>query len=127
MEAMPQAQSRTVRINTAQATAEQLNWLVSMIVENRRRFPIWLDGKPQGYAPYATDWAKTGPLIESESFAIAPTTMLGQNGAYAWEAVMYKENGERVQRHGPTPLIAALRCFVARVLGEVVEVPLELC
>lgn len=29
-------------------------------------------------------------------------------------------------RHGPTPLIAAMRCYVASKLGDVVDVPEEL-
>jgi hypothetical protein len=30
------------------------------------------------------------------------------------------------QEHGPTPLIAAMRCFVASKLGDEIEIPKEL-
>lgn len=73
---------------------------------------------------YDTDWSQGGPIIERESIAIIP--ML--NG---WEA-QFEPSDERFSEDhlhlqtGPTPLIAAMRCFVASRLGDEVEVPEEL-
>ena len=63
-----------------------------------------------GIVPYSTDWAHGGPVIEREGIAIY------LYGDGEWQAVLEKEY------EGPTPLIAAMRCYVASKLGEEVEV-----
>ena len=60
----------------------------------------------------STDWSQGGPIIEREGIGIFP---LG-NGR-GWAAGL---------RSGPTPLIAAMRCYVASKLGDEVDVPTEL-
>ena len=62
------------------------------------------------------DWAQGGPIIEREGIA------LGQTGD-GWEATC----DGCIYISGPTPLIAAMRCYVASKLGEEVEVPEEVC
>lgn len=72
------------------------------------------------YSP-STDWSQGGPIIEREEIAICP--------GYQWEASMDIEvHGEAdcVICHGPTPLIAAMRCYVASKLGDEIEIPEEL-
>lgn len=79
---------------------------------------------PQGrvYQP-STNWAQGGPIIEQE-FIYADRLMGGQ-----WLAAKRNDEGDSFlcAEHGPTPLIAAMRCFVASKLGDVVEIPEELC
>lgn len=65
----------------------------------------------------STDWEQGGPLIEREGIALWP------NGTAPWDASVL--NGKYVES-GPTPLIAAMRCFVASKLGDEVEIPEEL-
>lgn len=66
---------------------------------------------------YSTDWADGGPIIEREGID------LYQSGTWAAEMV----KGEDVIRtEGPTPLVAAMRCYVASHLGDEVDVP-EVC
>jgi hypothetical protein len=69
-----------------------------------------------GFAP-STEWAHGGPIIEREKIGVWPSESIsGQWGARMLNTyIMY----------GPTPLIAAMRCFVASRLGEEVEVPEE--
>lgn len=73
---------------------------------------------------YSTDWAIGGPIIEREKITIdydheGPTLM--------WEAKRFAFDGTELQReYGPTPLIAAMRCYVASKLGDEVEIPIEL-
>ena len=55
---------------------------------------------------YSTNWGHGGPIIEREGIEICP---IG--------------NGEF---YGDTPLIAAMRCYVASKLGDEVEIPEEL-
>jgi len=78
--------------------------------------------KPPGrYAP-STNWAQGGPIIEWEKIGVEPW---GANRS--WLAQTYNEAGRVTQRqYGPTPLIAAMRCYVASKLGDEVEIPNEL-
>jgi hypothetical protein len=62
------------------------------------------------------DWAQGGPIIEREKI------MIKENGFGHWFARIGKSKWMR----GPTPLIAAMRCFVFSRLGEEVEIPEEL-
>lgn len=72
---------------------------------------------------YSTDWAQGGPIIEREGINL---DNYGKNPRWsAWTPAPDRESGE-AQAYGPTPLIAAMRCFVASKLGDEVEVPDEL-
>lgn len=67
----------------------------------------------------STNWSQGGPIIERER--IATQFWVSEN---TWEALI---KGGFFTQHGPTPLIAAMRCYVASKLGEEAEVPEELC
>lgn len=69
------------------------------------------------YSP-STDWAEGGPIIEREKIATQFWRSEGE-----WEALI---KGGFFASRGPTPLIAAMRCYVASKLGDEVEVPDEL-
>jgi len=71
------------------------------------------------YSP-STDWAQGGPRIEREAIQLMPDEYMG-----TWSAYMTNE-GEPYSGTGPTPLIAAMRCFVASKLGDDIEIPEEL-
>jgi hypothetical protein len=58
-----------------------------------------------------SDWSQGGPIIEREGIAIYGD----------WYATMVEKTYE-----GATPLIAAMRCYVASQLGAEVEIPEEL-
>ena len=68
---------------------------------------------------YSRDWAQGGQIIDRERITIRQWTNMPSIHAYMphdgapWGA-------------GPTPLIAAMRCYVASKLGREVEVPDEL-
>jgi hypothetical protein len=68
------------------------------------------DDSGEYYAP-STDWAIGGAIIERELIAIHGD----------WRATLGEGTYE-----GPTPLIAAMRCYVASKLGDEVEIPKEL-
>ena len=73
--------------------------------------------------PFSTDWSQAGQIIERERIVIEPTTSVFE--AY----VLVRENrqvSKGYAQHGPTPLIAAMRTFVASRLGDEVEIPEEL-
>jgi len=76
----------------------------------------------KGTAKYiypSTDWSQGGPIIEREKIALVYVT---EDDIEDWEGA--HPNGHT--DFGPTPLIAAMRCYVASKLGEEVDVPEEL-
>lgn len=105
-----------MKIKVSEAKPQQLDWMVSTIVENSRRFPIWIEGKPNSFANYSTDWSQGGPIIERKGIQLA---RVGD----VWEAWV---DADGVFCQGPTPLIAAMRCYVTSELGDEVEIPEEL-
>jgi hypothetical protein len=71
------------------------------------------------YRP-STDWAQGGPIIEREKINIYATPT-------GWDACRDTDmlNFSKI-RIGPTPLIAAMRCYVASKLGDDINIPEEL-
>ena len=47
-------------------------------------------------------------------------------GATIWSAFVWRNGDNSGHMTGPTPLIAAMRCFVASKLGDEVDIPKEL-
>lgn len=70
---------------------------------------------------YSTAWRLGGPIIEREGMGIW-MYQFDEHGEpeVGWYAE--EKDGDHV-RTGPTPLVAAMRCFVASKLGDGVEVP----
>jgi hypothetical protein len=74
------------------------------------------------YTP-STDWSQGGPIIEREWLDVTP-----------WPNESDEELRWHCEQHdsiecvafGPTPLIAAMRCYVASKLGDDIEIPPEL-
>jgi len=58
-------------------------------------------------------WAQGGPIIEQERIELWGD---GDEGWIAYDNLNPKQKG-------PTPLIAAMRCYVAGQLGDEVEIP----
>ena len=79
-------------------------------------------------SPYSTDWSQGGPIIEEERIFLKPSKLSPTTSKrISWGAHgFYGNTGQKVHRHGPTPLIAAMRCYVASKLGDDVDVPEEL-
>ena len=80
---------------------------------------------------YTNDWAQGGPIIGREKISIEYMAGAGDAGADVWVANMTypdkKFGGVAFsEEQGPTPLGAAMRCYVASKLGDGVEVPDEL-
>ncbi len=91
-------------MNTSELTGAALDWAVAKCEENE---PLKLGGA--GLA-YCTDWLSAGPIIEREGIALIPSWTAERPGFSA---------------DGETPLVAAMRCYVASKLGEDVEIPIE--
>ena len=86
------------------------------------------DGYPWGrdqviWQP-STDWSQGGPIIERERIQVFP-----HNGASEWCGVIHvPRDGYTgiLTQDGPTPLIAAMRCYCYGKLGDEVKIPKEL-
>lgn len=92
----------------------------------------------EDWAP-STNWSQGGPIIERERITLLDPGFNCKN-TYAqrqqftdWEAFIghqidygeiYLRDGETpVFINGPTPLIAAMRCYVQSKLGDTVDIP----
>ena len=73
-------------------------------------------------ANYSTDWAQGGPIIERGGINLFQRKGAAAKEGKAWLA--YDNKNPEIA--GPTPLIAAMRCYVASKLGDEVEIPNEL-
>lgn len=84
----------------------------------------WMEQWPKGNWEWirhpATHWNRAGPLIERDLIELS-------NEGATWHAELeHLARADGVQRTfatGPTPLIAAMRAYVASKLGETVELP----
>ena len=117
-----------MKIKTSELTGPALDWAVALAAG-------YLQAGSSGYCvlipnagPVAlpmrawsptTRWAQGGPIIEREVIALI-------HPKYdCWTAHVYDKrvDDESYTLDGPTPLIAAMRCYVASHLGDEVEVP----
>ncbi len=122
-----------MRIKTNELSGAALDWAVAKC-EGRRvefnhqyteetKFDGWWQLGPNHWQPlnkYSTDWAQGGPIIEREGISVARR---GDHSFSPWGAVLQKFEFEE---EGPTPLIAAMRCYVASKLGDTIDIPEEL-
>lgn len=134
-----------MKIKTSETTPIQINWLVAkcegwepgkymmstdirkdvngkvigIMVPNNREY-VWF--KP------STDWGHGGPIIEREEIFLAKSILGGWTASIYYAAPDDEEYPRpRCTLHGgETPLIAAMRCYVASRLGDEVDVPDEL-
>ena len=94
-------------VKTSELTGIALDWAVALCAG--------LSHKLHGHIPYSSDWAQGGPIIERERI----TVIAMPNGTWSTSTPLHSF-------HHPTPLIAAMRCYVASKLGDEVEIPDEL-
>jgi hypothetical protein len=77
----------------------------------------------------STDWAQGGPIIEREGIALDCLRTCFVIDSWVAASKMVREgdyDSPVIKFTGPTPLIAAMRCYVASQLGDEVEVPSDL-
>ena len=75
------------------------------------------------------NWSEGGPIIEREKITLSYRDRLmptGNQGCVAYYlSELFEDNGG-FHSIGSTPLIAAMRCYVASKLSDEIEVPEEL-
>jgi hypothetical protein len=99
-----------MKIKTNELQDAALDWAVNQIEEccDDPHTPL-----------FSSNWAQGGAIIEGEGIS------LDKVSETMWIAFR-REGPAFSEESGPTPLIAAMRCFVASKLGDEVEVPDEL-
>lgn len=118
-------------MKTSELTGAALDWAVAKCEALSAYTDIGHDGWGV-YVDYSDDycqvhytptlnWGWGGPIIEREGIALEHMPF-----AKEWEARLYPTDGTPWVLTGPTPLIAALRCYVASKLGDDIEIPEEL-
>jgi len=72
---------------------------------------------------YSGDWNYGGPIIEREEISISREFNSGSVEWAAWTPSPIRDDAEAFG-YGPTPLVAAMRCYVAASWGD--EIPEEI-
>ena len=110
-----------MKIKTSELTGKPLDWAVAKceydeLAAKNIQYPQYAKYFPK-VSP-STDWATGGPIIEREGIMLEQWKTTKQ-----WQAA-----NELVTKvyNGPTPLVAAMRCYVASKMDDEVEVPEEL-
>lgn len=113
-----------MKVKTSELAGRALDWVVAKLEGVPVDHPdyVWKIGGT--VYRYSTDWAQGGPIIEREKIAVAYEPSLVYDDSCRWKALCaMNDNGHE---YGPTPLIAAMRCYVMSELGDEVDVPDEL-
>jgi hypothetical protein len=116
-----------VKIKTSELIGPALDWAVEVANGTHWSANGYFVFRYEGCGPngfvsknpqwsYSTEWSQGGPIIERERIETR------HDGRKSWCA--WIESTGAV--HGPTPLIAAMRCYVTNKLGDEVNVPDEL-
>jgi len=106
-----------MKIKTSELTDIAIDWVVARIEGDE------LPKSGGKGSDYSTDWSQGGPIIEREGISTVQ-----EGDAADWVASVYDHKADDWHLHtlGETPLIAAMRCYVASKLGDEVEIPEEL-
>ena len=112
-------------MKTSELSGAVLDWAVAKCegftpFSDTVAWVIELDGLYVGLPKYSTDWREGGAIIEREKIRLDCAWNPGP-----WKGCC-KIDGVTAWMEGDTPLIAAMRCYVASKLGDEVELPEEL-
>lgn len=119
-------------MKTSELTGAALNWAVCLALGNKPVLnPVRFGGvsygafdSELGYAikNYQGDWSEAGPIIEQEKIE----TYRNENYDFDEPWICYIGSRNNPELNGPTPLIAAMRCYCTSKLGDEIEIPEEL-
>ena len=124
-----------MKIKTSKLTGTVLDWAATKALGLNADYwlEMWLDEDRRiSCSMPSSQWSYGGPIIEREGIDIQQVFGGGSEGSFSqpvgWQAQRHTAGGTiNPKRHiAQTPLIAAMRCFVASKLGDEVEIPEEL-
>lgn len=100
-------------LDAAVAKAEGLPYKVSGAEKISKTLVMALGPIGEPWFPSSL-WGHGGPIIEREKITVGPA--MGRDGWWAGDPKSHRNDG-----YGPTPLIAAMRAYVASKLGDEVD------
>lgn len=122
-----------MKVKTSELTGVALDWAVAQIEQVGGKYDrIWKQitvGDPQNavhrsfWSP-SQNWKIGGPVIDREG--------ISTNRQFDKQWIAHKaDSAHRYStpantQYGPTPLVAAMRCYVASKLGDEIDIPEEL-
>ena len=126
-------------MKTSELTGAALDWAVAKCeghIDNPNGwlYEATLEEVADGSYHPAINWAQGGPIIEREKLGFWMSANDDHKGEWAcatddWMDLDIDTDEflhSPMPYHGVTPLIAAMRCYVASKLGDEVDVPAEL-
>jgi hypothetical protein len=116
-----------MKIKTSELTGDALEWVVAQIESGAGPDKAEKQWRYFGRTFHPSiDRAQGGAIIEREKISVGYQRYSSPDGTL-WDAVLQPAPGGKTYlEYGPTPLIAAMRCYVASKLGDEVDVPDEL-
>lgn len=123
-----------MNIKTQDLTGPALDWAVAKCEEVGKPAGYYTGMVGRGNFTPSANWSQGGPIIEREDITFVRCNDLffpkgNEKGDYYepyWRADPAEMDSTWRRMYGPTPLIAAMRCYVASKLGYEVDVPEEL-
>jgi len=119
-----------MKIKVSEATNLQLDWMVA-------KCEGWVDklGSVEVQVMmacddfnYSTNWSQGGPILEENKISVTYMRAGGYMDSFRGD---FKHGGPKwwddtTTQYGATYLLAGMRCYVASIFGEEVEIPEEL-
>ena len=109
------------KIRTAELTGAALDWAVAKCEGYSKDTAHFAEfavrQRMYGVHLWSSSWQLAGPIIEHKGIN------LNKEGAIWWA---HRAQAPHHNHEAATPLIAAMRCYVASKLGDEVETPKEL-
>lgn len=124
---------KTITVKVSELTCAALDWAVARCEPNMLDLyysddnePLILEEAPDYHQVWepSTNWSQGGPIIEREGISLcyAEDNPKGME----WFAYTTIQSPDDDVIFAATPLVAAMRCYVAFKLGDTVEVPDEI-
>ena len=108
-------------MKTLELSGTQLDWAVAkcerlQVKSTNNGEDLILLNKARDWWYPSESWAQGGPIIERECISV-----LVEDDT--WKA---SNSWGHTPLEGPTPLVAAMRCYVASKLGDEIDLPVEI-
>lgn len=113
-----------MNIKTGELKEIALDWAVAIAegLKDQKPFTaleLFRAIRANGDFHYSCNWSEAGPIIEREWVELI-------NNGQDWIAIGRGFGEDAPEGLGSTPLIAAMRCYVASKLGDCVDIPDQL-
>lgn len=111
-----------MKINTDELSGSALDWAVAKCEGVPVDDPAYNWRIGHWVCKYSSEWSAGGPIIEREKIELEIRREI--QDSTVWTAFLWRGALRGIDTaDGPTPLIAAMRCYVFSKLGNAVEIP----